>query len=134
MGIWRDNILKWIQCDNFSLTLQINVLHKSPYQYPKDLVASGGKLRIGYVSSDFGNHPTSHLMQSVPGKHSEKVEVCIVHKDLIREGRVRIATKMLLLRRPFALYHFLLMVFVLFYWNCTRSTGCVEVKFMKKLM
>ncbi|CAK1554875.1 unnamed protein product [Leptosia nina] len=27
------------------------------------------RLRIGYVSSDFGNHPTSHLMQSVPGLH-----------------------------------------------------------------
>ena len=65
----------------FSLTSQINVLHKSPYQYPKDLVASGGKLRIGYVSSDFGNHPTSHLMQSVPGKHSENVEVCTMLKD-----------------------------------------------------
>lgn len=31
--------------------------------------ASGGRLRIGYLSSDFCNHPTSHLMQSVPGLH-----------------------------------------------------------------
>ncbi|XP_022091519.1 UDP-N-acetylglucosamine--peptide N-acetylglucosaminyltransferase 110 kDa subunit-like isoform X1 [Acanthaster planci] len=54
---------------------KINVLHKGTYQYPKDLSASNGKLRIGYVSSDFGNHPTSHLMQSVPGKHSDQVEV-----------------------------------------------------------
>lgn len=55
---------------------QINVLHKPPYQYPKDLSASNGRLRVGYVSSDFGNHPTSHLMQSVPGKHNPKnVEV-----------------------------------------------------------
>ena len=29
-----------------------------------------GRLRIGYVSSDFGNHPTSHLMQSIPGMHN----------------------------------------------------------------
>jgi protein O-GlcNAc transferase len=50
-------------------------LHKGAYQFPKDLSASNGKLRVGYVSSDFGNHPTSHLMQSVPGKHSDKVEV-----------------------------------------------------------
>ncbi|VVC99805.1 unnamed protein product [Leptidea sinapis] len=28
------------------------------------------RLRVGYVSSDFGNHPTSHLMQSVPGLHN----------------------------------------------------------------
>ncbi|KAM3968502.1 UDP-N-acetylglucosamine--peptide N-acetylglucosaminyltransferase 110 kDa subunit [Aphomia sociella] len=28
------------------------------------------RLRIGYVSSDFGNHPTSHLMQSIPGLHN----------------------------------------------------------------
>ena len=35
-----------------------------------------GRLRIGYVSSDFGNHPTSHLMQSVPGMHDRsKVEI-----------------------------------------------------------
>ncbi|XP_038216921.1 UDP-N-acetylglucosamine--peptide N-acetylglucosaminyltransferase 110 kDa subunit-like isoform X1 [Zerene cesonia] len=35
-----------------------------------------GRLRIGYVSSDFGNHPTSHLMQSVPGLHDQsKVEI-----------------------------------------------------------
>ncbi|KAL4717648.1 hypothetical protein ACJJTC_000797 [Scirpophaga incertulas] len=35
-----------------------------------------GRLRIGYVSSDFGNHPTSHLMQSIPGLHNRsKFEV-----------------------------------------------------------
>ena len=34
------------------------------------------KLKIGYVSSDFGNHPMSHLMQSVFGLHDpEKYEV-----------------------------------------------------------
>ena len=30
---------------------------------------SNYKIKIGYVSSDFGNHPTAHLMQSIPGKH-----------------------------------------------------------------
>uniref|UniRef100_A0A3Q4AYD1 UDP-N-acetylglucosamine--peptide N-acetylglucosaminyltransferase 110 kDa subunit n=1 Tax=Mola mola TaxID=94237 RepID=A0A3Q4AYD1_MOLML len=55
---------------------KINALHKPAYEYPKDLKASGGRLRIGYVSSDFGNHPTSHLMQSIPGMHNpEKFEV-----------------------------------------------------------
>ncbi len=48
---------------------QINVLHKPSYDHPRDLKISGGRLRVGYVSSDFGNHPTSHLMQSVPGFH-----------------------------------------------------------------
>ena len=28
------------------------------------------KIKIGYVSSDFGNHPTAHLMQSIPGQHN----------------------------------------------------------------
>jgi protein O-GlcNAc transferase len=46
--------------------LQIQVLHKGPYNFPSEL---RGRLRIGYVSSDFGNHPTSHLMQSIPGMH-----------------------------------------------------------------
>ncbi|XP_064607672.1 UDP-N-acetylglucosamine--peptide N-acetylglucosaminyltransferase 110 kDa subunit-like [Liolophura sinensis] len=55
---------------------KINVLHKPPYQHVKDMVASNGRLRVGYVSSDFGNHPTSHLMQSIPGLHSkENIEV-----------------------------------------------------------
>jgi protein O-GlcNAc transferase len=34
------------------------------------------RLKVGYVSSDFGNHPLSHLMQSVFGLHnSSKFEV-----------------------------------------------------------
>jgi len=37
---------------------------------------AGEKLRIGYVSSDFGNHPLSHLMSSVFGMHdTNSVEV-----------------------------------------------------------
>lgn len=50
------------------------MLHKLPYPYPT--VLGRERLRIGYVSSDFGNHPTSHLMQSIPGFHRrETVEV-----------------------------------------------------------
>lgn len=56
---------------------QINVLHKPTYDHPKELKELKGRLRIGYVSSDFGNHPTSHLMQSIPGFHDrDNVEVC----------------------------------------------------------
>ncbi len=54
---------------------KIAVLHKAPYAFPRQL-APDGRLRIGYVSSDFGNHPTSHLMQSIPGLHDRtKVEI-----------------------------------------------------------
>lgn len=57
------------------MALQINVLHKQPYKYPSELT-SDGRIRIGYVSSDFGNHPTSHLMQSIPGLHDKsRVEI-----------------------------------------------------------
>ncbi|XP_076171153.1 O-linked N-acetylglucosamine (GlcNAc) transferase sxc isoform X1 [Ptiloglossa arizonensis] len=52
---------------------KIHVLHKQPYKYPREI---GTRLRIGYVSSDFGNHPTSHLMQSIPGLHDrQSVEI-----------------------------------------------------------
>ncbi|XP_074589523.1 uncharacterized protein LOC141845357 [Curcuma longa] len=35
-----------------------------------------GRLRVGYMSSDFGNHPLSHLMGSVFGMHNqENIEV-----------------------------------------------------------
>merc|ERR1711962_1416072 len=54
---------------------KIQVLHKPPYKFSSNL-APDGRLRVGYVSSDFGNHPTSHLMQSIPGHHNRaKVEV-----------------------------------------------------------
>ncbi|KAL8201676.1 hypothetical protein R6Q57_010823 [Mikania cordata] len=45
---------------------------------PLRIKTTGGKnrLKIGYVSSDFGNHPLSHLMGSVFGMHNrENVEV-----------------------------------------------------------
>lgn len=38
--------------------------------------SKNARLKVGYVSSDFGNHPVSHLMQSVFGLHSKnKFEV-----------------------------------------------------------
>lgn len=36
---------------------------------PAQPLAPGERLRIAYVSSDFGNHPLSHLMASVFGLH-----------------------------------------------------------------
>nr|CAH0103742.1 unnamed protein product [Daphnia galeata] len=54
---------------------KILILHRAVFKYPKEL-ATNGRLRIGYVSSDFGNHPTSHLMQSIPGFHDRsRVEI-----------------------------------------------------------
>jgi len=54
---------------------KIQVLHKPMYRFSNSL-APDGRLRIGYVSSDFGNHPTSHLMQSIPGVHNRaRVEI-----------------------------------------------------------
>ncbi|KAK2980440.1 hypothetical protein RJ640_013994 [Escallonia rubra] len=49
------------------------------FNHPSPLPIKGGgrigRLRIGYVSSDFGNHPLSHLMGSVFGMHdTEHVE------------------------------------------------------------
>ncbi|KAM3708571.1 hypothetical protein ACB098_02G107600 [Castanea mollissima] len=51
-----------------------------PFNYPAPLPIKGegrnGRLRVGYVSSDFGNHPLSHLMGSIFGMHDrENVEV-----------------------------------------------------------
>ncbi|XP_052746650.1 UDP-N-acetylglucosamine--peptide N-acetylglucosaminyltransferase 110 kDa subunit-like [Bicyclus anynana] len=52
---------------------KVSMCNRSMFRYPRKLK---GRLRIGYVSSDFGNHPTSHLMQSIPGMHDrEKVEI-----------------------------------------------------------
>ncbi|CAH2212469.1 jg4423, partial [Pararge aegeria aegeria] len=46
---------------------RVRMFDRTLFQFPKKL---SGRLRIGYVSSDFGNHPTSHLMQSIPGMHN----------------------------------------------------------------
>ncbi|GAB4851861.1 hypothetical protein Ancab_031260 [Ancistrocladus abbreviatus] len=50
------------------------------FSHPAPLRIKSGvgsdRLRVGYVSSDFGNHPLSHLMGSVFGMHNrENVEV-----------------------------------------------------------
>lgn len=39
---------------------------------PAALLEPGQRLRVGYVSSDFGNHPLSHLMGSVFGLHDKR--------------------------------------------------------------
>lgn len=55
---------------------KVSTLHKQPYDFSHFKNEKTDKIRIGYFSSDFGNHPTSHLMQSVPGVHNrDKVEV-----------------------------------------------------------
>ncbi|RYR52712.1 hypothetical protein Ahy_A06g027599 isoform B [Arachis hypogaea] len=51
-----------------------------PFSHPAPvpIKCEGGyeRLRVGYVSSDFGNHPLSHLMGSIFGMHNRKnVEV-----------------------------------------------------------
>ncbi|XWS64795.1 hypothetical protein CRYUN_Cryun05aG0034500 [Craigia yunnanensis] len=51
-----------------------------PFNHPAPIAIkrNGGneRLKVGYVSSDFGNHPLSHLMGSVFGMHNrENVEV-----------------------------------------------------------
>ncbi|KAK6232888.1 hypothetical protein SCA6_002961 [Theobroma cacao] len=51
-----------------------------PFNHPAPIPikSNGGneRLKVGYVSSDFGNHPLSHLMGSVFGMHNrENVEV-----------------------------------------------------------
>lgn len=48
----------------------IKSLRKPPYKYLKELAPSN-RLRIGYVSSDYLNHPTMHLTQSIFGLHNK---------------------------------------------------------------
>ena len=66
---------KAISAKHAALCLEkVSVLHKRPYDFSGHLGAK--KLKIGYLSSDFGNHPTSHLMQSIPGVHDRsRVEI-----------------------------------------------------------
>lgn len=42
------------------------------YPPPEPPANSGRTLKVGYVSSDFANHPLSHLMQSVFGMHDSQ--------------------------------------------------------------
>ncbi|VDN42400.1 unnamed protein product [Gongylonema pulchrum] len=71
---------------------KVQVFHKAPYVYPdRNSVRKGMRLRIGYVSSDFGNHPTSHLMQSIPGMHNrDNVEGLHVIDSVLREPNVKV--------------------------------------------
>lgn len=50
---------------------KISLLRRKPYKHEKKLITK--RLKIGYVSSDFCNHPTSHLMQSIPGLHKNDI-------------------------------------------------------------
>lgn len=55
---------------------KISLLRKPAYDFTHFRKEKYSRIRIGYVSSDYGNHPTSHLMQSVPGMHNrDKVEI-----------------------------------------------------------
>lgn len=47
--------------------MSVALLEMPPFQFRAK--APSEKLKIGYVSSDIGNHPLSHLMQSVFGMH-----------------------------------------------------------------
>ena len=40
-----------------------------PYPYTIPTYTPGQQIKVGYVSSDFNNHPLAHLMQSVFGMH-----------------------------------------------------------------
>ncbi|KAJ3123283.1 hypothetical protein HK098_002071 [Nowakowskiella sp. JEL0407] len=46
------------------------LLRSLQYPYPYQPPPIGPKIRLGYVSSDFVNHPLAHLMQSVFGFHN----------------------------------------------------------------
>ena len=51
-----------------------------PFNHPPPIPVKSedgsGRLRVGYVSSDFGNHPLSHLMGSIFAMHNrEHVEI-----------------------------------------------------------
>ncbi|GAA5992692.1 hypothetical protein JCM11641_004994 [Rhodosporidiobolus odoratus] len=48
-----------------------------PIVYPPPRPPRDGKINVGYVSSDLGNHPLSHLMQSVFGYHSSRFNIFV---------------------------------------------------------
>ncbi|KAG9509114.1 UDP-N-acetylglucosamine--peptide N-acetylglucosaminyltransferase 110 kDa subunit, partial [Fragariocoptes setiger] len=52
---------------------KVTLLRKPAYDFTHFKDERSKRIKIGYVSSDFGNHPTSHLMQSVPGLHDRKL-------------------------------------------------------------
>lgn len=70
------------------LVLQLTMMHArhvqmsadalgvGPLIHPPRAPLGGRRLRVGYCSSDIGNHPLSHLMGSVWGMHDrERLEV-----------------------------------------------------------
>jgi protein O-GlcNAc transferase len=84
---------KLIAAKHAQLCLEkIQLLKKPSYVHAKKKLC-GQRMRIGYVSSDFCNHPTSHLMQSIPGLHNrEKFEV--KQKKIICHTTLTIRLKM----------------------------------------
>ncbi|KAG0146104.1 hypothetical protein CROQUDRAFT_133301 [Cronartium quercuum f. sp. fusiforme G11] len=45
-----------------------------------------GRIKIGYISSDFNNHPLAHLMQSVFGFHNQKAFGVICYATTNSDG------------------------------------------------
>jgi protein O-GlcNAc transferase len=50
--------------------LNVALLDLAPFRFKSR--NPGQRLRVGYVSSDFGNHPMAHLMASVFGMHDRR--------------------------------------------------------------
>ncbi|CAN0437661.1 unnamed protein product [Discosporangium mesarthrocarpum] len=50
--------------------INISLQDMPSFRFPRRTDA-GARIRVGYVSSDLGNHPLSHLMQSVFGMHDK---------------------------------------------------------------
>lgn len=64
---------KAIASKHANLSVQKTHTFRAKYEFPRKLE---NRLKIGYVSSDFANHPTSHLMGAIPGAHDmENFEV-----------------------------------------------------------
>lgn len=89
--VMRENLMNLVQSDNLAATpfivvtitdslisqkkaAQIYVEHKYPAradQHPLVVRAKNDKIRIGYFSSDFGNHPVTHLMIGLLESHDK---------------------------------------------------------------
>jgi len=54
----------------------------------QDAPRAGKKLRIGYVSPDFGDHPISHVMRGVFGEHDREQFEIIAYSMSTRSGDV----------------------------------------------
>ena len=54
--------------------MKVQSLRLPPFAHPP--LREDVRLKIGYVSSDFGNHPTSHLVASVPKSHRNVDAYC----------------------------------------------------------